>query len=243
MVKVIVHITKAIILIALSILTVSCRFDVMGKSGDGNVVMKQRNVTAEVNHVSVSGNIEAIISQGDQASVKVEADSNLQEHIKVEAKGDKLEVFTDVNIGDAAAKRVIITLPNIKKIEAEAASQVSTKDAVRGDKIAVSAGSGAHLMASLSTPHAKCEASSGGSLELAGGIQNLDADASSGASIDATKVKAVNAKCDVSSGGSIAINEVTALKADASSGGHITYKGNPAKLEKNASSGGSVKQD
>lgn len=243
MVKVIVYITKAIILIALSVLCVSCRFDVIGKSGDGNVVMKERSVTAGVNQISVSGNIEAVIHQGDRASVNVEADSNLQEHIKVEAKGDELKVYTDVNIGDAAAKRVIITLPNIKKIEAQEGSTVTTKDGIRSDKIEVSAVGGSHLMASLVTPSAKCEANSGGSLELAGGIQNLQADASSGASIDATKVKSVNAKCDASSGASIAINEVSALKADASSGAHITYKGNPAKLEKNASSGGSVKQD
>ena len=243
MVKIIVYIAKAIVLLALSILCVSCRFDVIGKSGDGNVVMKERIVTSAVNQISVSGNIEAIITQGDQASVNVEADSNLQEHIIVEAKGDKLDIRTNVNIGDASAKRVIITLPNIKSIEAETASQVTTKDAIKGDKIEVKAGSGASLKASLLTPNAKCEAHSGGSLELAGGIQNLEADASSGASIDATKVKSVNAKCNASSGGSISVNEVSSLKAEASSGGHINYKGNPDKLEKNASSGGKVQQE
>lgn len=242
MVKVIVHIAKAIVLVVLSILCLSCGFDFKKVDGDGNVTKQERTVTGAFKSVSVDKGLEVIIQQGATASVTVEADQNLQEHIKTEVKGSELEITADINIGNAKAKRVIVTLPEITGIEAGGGSAVKSQGTLKADKIKLDANGGSSLDATLETKKAECEASSGSHMSVSGSTGNLATKASNGSHLNAANLVAENVKSDASSGGSIVVNPTSNLSADASSGASVYYIKTPSKLTQNASSGGKVAQ-
>lgn len=241
MVKVIVHITKAVIAVVLSLLCLSCGFDFRTVDGTGNVATKQRTVQETFTSVSASGGLDVVIEQGNQQSVTVEADENLHEHIKTEVKDGELRISSDANIGNGT-KTITVVLPTIESITSEASAAITSKNSFKGDSMKLSSSSGSSIEVSLTGRNVACETSSGSSIEVAGQTENLETNCSSGGSINAKGLKAVNVRCDASSGGEITVNPTKNLTADASSGGSVHYLNTPSQIKKKSSSGGVVSQ-
>lgn len=87
------------------------------------------------------------------------------------------------------------------------------------------------------------DASSGGSLDVAGKCDALTVDVSSGGNVDAETLICRTANASASSGGSADIFASESVNADASSGGSVDVNGSPKTVNKDTSSGGSVDVD
>ena len=86
-----------------------------------------------------------------------------------------------------------------------------------------------------------CSASSGAAITVRGTSNDLTAKASSGSNIDAEKLASKNCTAKVSSGARIETNCSSSLSPKASSGGTITYKGEPKLIDVSTSSSGSLR--
>jgi hypothetical protein len=241
MVKVIVHIAKAVVAIVLSILCLSCGFNLKSVEGDGNVIKKDRTVADAFNSVSVDKDLDVIIIQGAKQSITVETDQNLQEHIKIEVKGNELKITSDANI-KADTKRITVVLANIESLSAASSATIKAESLVKSDKISLSSSSDGNIQLNLEVNNLECETSSGGHIEIAGRTEKLETQTSSGGNINAKTLKAKTVKANASSGGLITVNPSDYLSAEASSGAKIFYVTTPAKLKQEASSGGVVSQ-
>lgn len=241
MVKVIVHIAKAMVAIVVSLLFASCGFDIRTVDGDGNVVKKEIPVTGNFNSVSVERDLEVIIVQGSQPSVTLETDQNLVEHIKIEVKGHELKITSDANL-DSDMKRITVVMPTIESLSTSSSAKITANGAIKGDSMSFSSSSGSSIDLTIDADKLECETSSGSHIGVSGKTNDLDAQTSSGGHINAQALKAENVNATASSGGNIIVNPIKHLSADASSGGNIKYVTTPAKLKQNASSGGNVSQ-
>jgi hypothetical protein len=240
MIKVIVHVAKAIVAIVTALLFFSCGFNSV--DGNGNVTTQTRTVTGDFKTVSASNGVEVIIEQGTEKSITVEADENLQQHIKVEVKGGQLKIYSDVNIGNAKAKKITVHLADIEGIESSGGSSVKSNTMLKSDSIGLISSSGSSLEVSVEARNVSCESSSGSHLKATGKTENLETDASSGSDLDTKELIAANVKSDASSGSNTVVNPSRNLTADASSGGKIFYISTPEMLKKDVSSGGKVEQ-
>ena len=83
--------------------------------------------------------------------------------------------------------------------------------------------------------------SSGAVVELQGSAESQKIDVSSGGILKAYELEAQNVDVDVSSGGVARITVNSSLVADASSGGAVTYRGKPSKVDVDSGFSGSVK--
>jgi len=243
MIKVIVHISKAIVGFVAALLFASCSFGGKSVDGSGKVTTQTRTVSGDYTIVSAATGLEVYVVQGNTASIIVEADDNLQQYIKTEVEGNELRIYADVNIDNAGAKRITVTLPKIEGLEASSAAILKSKTVIKGNDIDLSANSGASVEVGVDAKTVNCEASSNGTLKVSGRTTNLDTASSSGGSINATALTAEDAETEASSGGSATVNVTGKLTADASSGGSITYTNNPKTIKSNATSGGSVNKE
>lgn len=240
MIKVIVHIAKVVITIVTSMLFFSCGFETV--DGNGNVTTQSRDTGAGFTEIDAGGGIEVYISQGSAASIKVEADSNLQEHIKTKVTGSKLTISTDVSIGNASSKKVTITVPKVTAIESGSGVFLKTSGVINADDIVLSSSSGSNMEATVAAKKITAEASSGSHLQLNGKATSMQTQSSSGSTINAANLAAHNINSEASSGSNTTVNPLKSLNAEASSGSHISYTKTPDKLSKDESSGGSVSQ-
>ena len=177
---------------------------------------------ANFEEIDVSAGIEVELLQGPY-SVKVESPQNDFDKIIVEVHGKTLKLGRKNNswFGHGPEYHVTVSAPTYTGIDASSGSNVDG-DSLTLKSLEVGVSSGAHV-------------------ELSGACSDLSVDISSGAHFDGEGLKCETARVDASSGAHAEAYATRSANGDASSGANITFRGKPATIERETSSGGSVK--
>ena len=194
--------------------------------------------------IDVSAGIEVIYETGTAKSVSVENKDGDFSDIIVESKGGELVLKRPRKMGwgrRRAPYTVTVGVPSLNSIEASSGSSVSG-DGLSGPRANVEVSSGADVeIRGINAETVIAQASSGASMEIAGTCTTIDADASSGANLDAGDLICERLTADVSSGASIDAHASQSVRADASSGGSVRAFGGAGDVSVEKSSGGSVR--
>ena len=238
LVKITVLIT---IYLALLFTTTSCVFEhIIGVKGNRNVVSEDRSISSDFEIINVQQGINLYLTQGKPTDISVEADENIMDLLITEVKSNELNIYFKKNVNQAKARNVYLTTENISKINTSSGATVKSENTIQATSLDLESSSGSSIKIHANANEIKSESSSGSSITIFGKGKTLSANASSGSSINASNLKTVDAITKVSSGANIDVNVTDKLTAKASSGGDIDYEGNPADIDKETSSGGSV---
>ncbi|MGB3775027.1 MAG: head GIN domain-containing protein [Leeuwenhoekiella sp.] len=234
---------KILASVILSLLLTSCNFDLNQVNGNGNVVDKDLDIDGEFNAISVSNGWEVFVKKGAQPEVTASIDENLYEFLDVHLDGNTLEIEMkdNSNVGRATSRKIFVTYTEeLDELKANSAGEINLEGVLKGEKINFDVSSAGSIMADLEVRHVHAEASSAAVLRLKGLSQTFEGSASSAAMVDAEQLKTETASADVSSAGSIKVFASKAIDAEASSGGQVSYWGNPKEVRDSESSGGAV---
>ncbi|SIR29591.1 GIN domain-containing protein [Chryseobacterium sp. RU33C] len=145
-------------------------------------------------------------------------------------------------VADSAARIIVKDKFTQEKTEIEASSAGSISGDLEANDMDINVSSSSSFDGKVWAVNLDIESSSGSTLDLSGKAKKADVSASSGSSISAKNVIADEVEADASSGASIHISAVSSVKAGASSGGSvdISKKGELKSVSKEESSGGSV---
>ena len=233
--------TKTFALLFIATLSTSCMIDgINSVSGNRNVKTETRKINDDFTKIDVGQGIEVFITQGSDTKLVLEADENLHKLIKTEVSNGVLKIYSKRNIWRAKAKKVYITASRINAIKASSGADVNSENTINTDTFEIHTSSGADARIDVNADTVNSSASSGSDLRIKGKANHHSAKATSGSSIKAYNLKSKNVTVKVSSGANIDVNATEFLNARASSGGDIDYRGNPKKINKKTSSGGSV---
>ena len=210
--------------------------------GNGDVVTTDREV-GTFDGVTGCCNFRVEITRDAATSVRVEAESNLQDYILVEVSGNRLQLSRKNNVNFRTDRDVTIyvTMPELTYVNANSAADVVVGSMFTGEELEARVSSGGRLEAQY-TGRVDARADSGGAMKLSGTGSTLTARADSGGSVEAQRFEAHTAEADASSGGGVEVNVSEELEADADSGGTIRYTGKATKVDARSSSGGSVRK-
>ncbi|RZJ30444.1 MAG: DUF2807 domain-containing protein [Flavobacterium sp.] len=231
---------KPVFALTIAISLFSCGIDGKNITGSGHVISQSRDLK-DFTKVSASGGLDVTIEQADQFSVVVEADDNLQSHIKTTVVADELKITSDYNsFGDVKSKKVIVKMPKIKGIDAGGGVSLKSVGTLRSDDLTIQSSSGSDVSLTIESDKIVAQASSGSQLTLKGKALSLDTSSSSGSSIGAANLIANDVTAQASSGSSTEVHAALSIDAKASSGSSVEYRGAPKKVARHESSGGSV---
>ncbi|MCU0354629.1 MAG: DUF2807 domain-containing protein [Cytophagales bacterium] len=199
--------------------------------------------------VNVRGPLKVIIEQSDRHRVSIEGDEDAIDDIEFDQSGDELEIrwrqeFSWKNWNWEQGKNVTvrISMPEAREFRFSGATSFEIRDFENVNSLSVSVSAGARGDAEVEGDNLEVDLSSAGQLTLRGRTNDLKADASSGAQLEAFELETDNADANASSGASVELNVDKKLDAEASSGGNIRYRGD-ARINSNATSGGSVEKE
>lgn len=149
--------------------------------------------------------------------------------------------FTKLTV-NSAAKIMVKDKFTQEKTDVDISSAGSISGNLEANDFEISAGSSSNFDGKIWAVNLNIEASSGASIGITGKAKNVEINSSSGSSVSAREVIADHVEADASSGGSVEISAVSSVKAGASSGGsvNIAKKGELKNVTKEESSGGSV---
>jgi hypothetical protein len=231
-----------ILTVAIAILGISlCTYGQFRRTiyGNGNVVTRERKAE-NFTGIRVSAGIDVYLKQGNNETISVEADENIQDFILTEVRGDILNVYTEESIRDAKRKRVYVTIKEVNSIRTSSAGDVYGESPIKSDRLELSASSAGNIKLEVSAKEIKINISSSGDITISGDTESLEADLSSAGDLNAYDLTAKEADVSVSSAGDADINVSEKLTARASSAGDINYRGNPKYIDAHSSSAGGV---
>lgn len=246
MIKIITLITKFIVITLMALLFGSCNGlgSINSITGSGHVTTEKRTVTDDFKNIEISNALDLVIEQSDKTEIIVEADDNLQKEITTKVENGVLVISCKFgNYINITSKKITVKMPVIEGIEASSASTVSANTTLKGNNLTLDSSSAANVNLSTEYESIQIITSSASNQTITGKSLHVDASASSGSVINTTDLLANEVVASASSGASVIVHPIVNLKAEASSGGSITYKGTPKSIQKEENSGGSVHQE
>jgi Putative auto-transporter adhesin, head GIN domain len=243
MIKIITIITKFIVATLIALFFTSCNVNRNTIKGSGTITKENRPVTADFKSIEVAQSIEVLVEQTDKSSILVKADDNLQKHITTTIKDGVLEIKSDVSFNVGDNPKVSVQMPIVEGLKSTSASEIKSKNTLKGEKITVETSSGGEINVVLEFDTISGRSSSGSKIILAGKALKLDAKSSSGSGIDAKNVLVNDVVVAASSGSSVQTHPIVRLDAKASSGADITYTNQPKSITQKADSGGSIDEE
>ena len=194
-------------------------FNVGGAKGNGNLQSESRDVRG-FKGVDVSGIFEVEIVAQKDFDVRVEADENLLQYIKTEVDDGMLEISCSKRIKSSSGLKVLISAPDIEKLEVSGVAKVSVSN--------------------LKNAGMNVDTSGASKISLHGETDKLVIDVSGASAIDAESLKARAATVDASGASKISVFATEAVRADASGASRITYAGGATDVVKKTSGASSV---
>ena len=151
---------------------------------------------------------------------------------------------SELDIEASSAADIRIVKADVSECDIELSSAASVGASVKATECSIEATSAAKANVNLLVNNCEAKASSAANITLSGKAGSLNLEASSAADIKATEVDVmVGTIADASSGANIKVSAGKSLKAQASSGGTVAYKGShDLDVHIKKSSGGSVRQ-
>ncbi|MDF1546424.1 MAG: DUF2807 domain-containing protein [Bacteroidales bacterium] len=209
------------------------------KKGDGSIITEKRTVT-EFDELDIGGQAVVFLEQGSPASVSIKIDSNLMEHIKTEVSGMKLKIKEDKCLEEITEFEVYITTANISKLYIDGAVKIKGENTIRGEKLYIKNESSGEVTLNLEVDDLETVTKGSGLLKLMGRVLNFDIEVEAAGSVDAFGLLAKDVDADVSGAGTCKINVSEEFDGNVSGSGKIYYKGNPKKVQTDASGSGTI---
>lgn len=228
------------LLAAMMLLTLTYSSVKAQTKGNGNVTTEERQVPA-FDAVKVSGAINLIISQGNQQSVKVQTDENLQSHIIATVIDETLNLSCK-NMQNPTKTNVYVTAVKLTKIAASGAVKVTGETVFKSDAFSLNTSGATQVVldietgtfdnetsgASKSTINIKAktantEISGAGIMMLKGTVEKHNAKVSGAGKLEAADLITEYTNANVSGAGNVIVMARKQLKTDKSGAGSISY--------------------
>ncbi|HOI40493.1 MAG TPA: head GIN domain-containing protein [Methanobacterium sp.] len=158
-----------------------------------------------VTNVALNGPGTLIIQQGNNESIRIEADDNLMSKISTTVSGNSLSINNLNSVSNRAVK-IYITLKDLNSLTTNGGGDSEVTD-LNTDSLTVTLDNG--------------------KMTLSGNIDNLIATINGGGTIAAKDLVSQKATATINGEGKATLNIVNTLNAVVNGGGSIKYSGNP----------------
>ncbi len=233
--------TKTFLLLIIAVALTSCFFN--GVKGNGNVISETRKISDDFTRINAGNGLNVFLTNSADISLEVEADENLHELIETYVDNGTLYIKTTKNIGFAKAKKIHVFVDKLNEIDIHSGGEIISDNTFKAKNFKINASSGGGINMRLAVQDLVCETSSGANLNLKGTAKTIKVNSTSGSNLNAYELAALSCDVDVSSGANVRLNISETFNGNASSGGGITYKGNPEIVKRSNSSGGSISNE
>jgi len=222
---------KLILLLAVSMLIISCRFNFGRRiNGNGHTITEQRNVTG-VSKIKLTGGFDVILTQGSPSSVRIEADDNLMPYMTTQVDGEYLNIGTRdrVNLSSKNGIKVYITEENFTDISLHGAGDISsTTDITGSDALRLSLSGAGNMHLGVHVPKIVGNISGVGDITLTGETRDQEMQISGAGNYKGADLKSENASIGISGIGDARVFADSKLDIRVSGAGDVYYKGNAA---------------
>jgi hypothetical protein len=193
-------------------------------------------------NIEIVGNFEVELNIDTKDAVYLIGADSIIADAKVAVKGGTLKISDIKSVKRDKKIKVRISCQKPEKILATAGANVFSKADIHLDSLNLTCSSGATIDLSIYATKLNALVDKGGTMRLSGKVENADVEASTGGIFSAYELVCNSAVARSNSGGLVKIQAKQYLSAAVSTGGEISYRGIPKKLETKNVLGGTIEQ-
>lgn len=196
--------------------------------------------------VRVGAGIKLVVSQGNTEAVAISAPTQQErDNIKTVVENGILKIYYDQELLPGRSKirknlRAYVSVVNVEFLGVASGASLETDGEITGGVIDLRASSGGMMKATLKAQTLSAIQSSGGLMRVAGTADYIRVESSSGGVFEGYDLTVDKCYARSNSGGIARVTVNNEIEGRASSGGIVSYKGNPKLVSKKANSGGRV---
>lgn len=198
--------------------------------------------------IKVSDGIDLYISYGEEAAAVSASEIKYRDKIKTQVDNGVLRIwydndnFNQIIFTNKRNLRAYVSYKVLDAITASAGSDVLVDGVIKGNSLTLKISSGSDFKGNVEVNELDVDQSSGSDVTMGGKANTVSIEASSGSDFNGYSLVAEVCSARCSSGSDITITVNKELKAKASSGSDIHYRGNASTVDITKSSGGSVRK-
>lgn len=234
---------KSIFLIGLvSILFLMASCDTERVEPSGNVTTESFSETGYTK-LDLSSAFDAFVTFSDtEESIKIEADDNLHEFIKVEKNGNTLNIGFKNNVsirGNDATLNVFISTEELEAFDVSGASSVSLQNPLNTNKLAIDLSGASEFEGEVNVNSLTADLSGASDMDLTGSSQTVDIETSGASDFKDYNFVTDELIADMSGASNIKMTVEKTLEVEASGASSLRFKGE-ATIERQDLSGAST---
>ena len=237
---------KMLIIIAplIALVLMSCGFNVNFNGrrieGSGNAKTETREVS-NIERVSMEGEGDLTIIQGDEESLTVEADDNLLPYIETRMDGRELvlTIKDGYSIDTRTKIRYTLKLKEVNRIAVSGAGDVSADSLKVGDLALEISGAGDMRINDLQAEDLTTRTSGSGNFELKGKVKTQQITINGAGNYTAGELESTEAEATISGAGNVVVWATDTLDVKVTGVGNVSYYGKPS-VSQSITGGGSV---
>lgn len=212
--------------------------------GNGNMVAMERS-TGDYEAISVSGSFDVELVAGEEGTVTVNAEENLQEWIITEVKNGTLQIKTKdgVNIQPSIWKSglsVTVPVEDIEAVSLSGSGEIIGKTPLKATEFSASMSGSGDVWLEVESDEVTANMSGSGDMDLKGSAGRFNVQISGSGDIRAYELEAQEVDASISGSADIEITVRENLTARVSGSGNITYRGNPGKIDSKSVGSGDI---
>jgi len=188
------------------------------------------------------------VKQGTPQKVEIEGTSDILEKIKTKVEDGRLVIgpensWRNWNWGSEDKVTVYITVANIEALDVSGSGELIAQTKITGNNINLDVSGSGSLTAELEAQDVDSDVSGSGRVSVNGTIAGkADFEISGSGKVLGADLVTNVARIDIAGSGDVEITVNKDLDADITGSGTVRYKGNPARVNSDASGSGSVKK-
>lgn len=184
--------------------------------------------TGSFDEISTTGGILVELVPGDKEEVKVRVSEVDLDKVVTEVSNGVLKIRMKPGIYKNATINVTVSYQTLRELRATAGGEYYSRSVLSGDKLSISAIAGGIATLEVDVNAVELKAGEGSRVEISGLARSQRSAASSGGVILAEELESETVSVKANTGGRAEIYVLENLEANVSTGGRLTYFGNPA---------------
>jgi hypothetical protein len=213
--------------------------------GDGNLVTQQRDVSS-FDEVESYGSMEVEVTGGNESSVRVEAEENLQKYIEIIVEDGTLKIKTrrNYNLDPERDIKVFVTSPSYSSLSSSGSGNITGRNALSSSKpVKLSLAGSGNISVEMTAPSLTGEIAGSGNINLSGTVREFSSSIMGSGSIRAKNLNVEEAKVEIAGSGDVEIAASEKLDVHIMGSGDVRYRGDAHVNSTIAGSGSVIKMD
>lgn len=208
-------------------------------NGSGTVITESRNVETFTGiELKCSANV--YLKQGNEQSVKIEAEGNLIQFISTTISDKKLIIKDDKNLPYTRPVNVYITVKEICLLDLSGSGNIVMRNVFNCSSMNFRISGSGDIRAMVMTNNLTATNNGSGSMSINGSSKIIDVRVNGSGNIDADGLKAMNGKVSLTGSGNTKIDVEQDLNASITGSGNLYITAEPESMNANVTGSGKV---